>query len=31
LPLPEVKRRAATAEPTAADVASSSASGRSGQ
>jgi membrane protease subunit HflK len=31
LPLPEVRRRAATAEPSAADAASSSASGRSGQ
>ncbi|MBC7522028.1 MAG: FtsH protease activity modulator HflK [Sandarakinorhabdus sp.] len=30
LPLPEVRRRAAAAEPTAADAASSSASGRSG-
>ena len=31
LPLPELKRRAAAAEPSAADTASSSASGKSGQ
>jgi membrane protease subunit HflK len=31
LPLPEVRRRAAAAEPSAADAAASSASGRSGQ
>lgn len=31
LPLPEVRRRAAAAEPTAVDAASNSASGRSGQ
>jgi membrane protease subunit HflK len=31
LPLPEIKRRAAAAEPSAADAASSSASGHSGQ
>jgi|APFEC2959095136_1045048.scaffolds.fasta_scaffold00564_10 membrane protease subunit HflK len=31
LPLPELKRRAATANPSAADAASNSASGRSGQ